>query len=489
MKAVPRSHYHALGRNVLWKNLAETSRVFQMVFFVVVARRFGPAELGDLTVLLMVGSVIGLVFGDLGINTTMIAKMNGSRGRERRLVVSAGLFWKVVLTVLSFFLMMVSMRVSLRLGGWSEIFAVAVISCGSLWHEFTVALTNGVNRLDAEAWIRPVYRAVVYGGGALACLSLSFVGVLTWMAGGSVVVLTIVFAFVRKRVIPVGLGLNGRVADFLKDSVPVWVTQVSQLTYLKLDLVILGLVHVAARETGWYAAGWKIVDVLSVVPALLTGAALPLISGALPETNASAIAPVYLKAMYVLPFFLVLPLAIGADWVTRVLFGAAFSGTPDVLRLLVWALVPVSIHSFLGSLAVAIGRQREAAKLGAAAAGMGILAAFVLVPRFGYQYMALISLAVNSAFGVAMIIRFRDVTRSAHVSLGVKSLLSALTVFGLSFLLSRDVSAILLMASSLIIYSLMLMFLGVVTFKDLGRSWRFVGSLLWGRSVQRIGAV
>src|SRR5260370_25761217 len=72
-------HFRRLGRNVLLKCMGETPRLFQMAFFVVAARRFGPAALGSLTALMMIGSGIGLLFGDLGINTTMIARMSGGR--------------------------------------------------------------------------------------------------------------------------------------------------------------------------------------------------------------------------------------------------------------------------------------------------------------------------------------------------------------------------------------------------------------------------
>lgn len=357
------TRYRALGRNVLLKNLAETSRLFQMCFFIVVARRFGPTGLGDLTVLLMIGSVVGLVFGDLGINTTMIARMNGAVGKARGRIASTGLVWKIVLSALSFLLMTAAMRLTVGFGTWPEILAVAVISCGSLWHEFLASLTNGVNRLDAEAWLRLIFRAAVYGGGAVICFFFSLVGVLYFMAVAAVLVLGVAFVVLHLHVTPVS---GSRILPgFLRQSVPVWITQVAQLTYLKLDVVVLGVLHVAAREVGWYAAGWKIVDVLTVVPALLAGAVLPLISGALPDTDASAIAPGYLKAMYIVPFFFVLPLAIGAQWITHLFFGVAFLGTPAVLGILVWGLVPISAHTFLATLSIAVSRQAEAAELGA----------------------------------------------------------------------------------------------------------------------------
>ena len=482
------AHHRAVGRNVFLKNFAEGSRLFQMLFFVVIARRFGPGGLGDLTVLLMIGSVVGLVFGDLGINTTLIARMNGASGADRERIASTGLVWKIILSVLSFGLMIGAMRLGVHFGTWPEVVAVAVISVGAIWLEFLSALTNGVNRLGAEARLRHAYRAVVYGGGAALAFFAGLAGVLIFMAVATAAVLLLAFLLIRARVARAALlPAAGLAPGFLREAAPVWLTQVAQLTYLKLDVVVLGVLHVAAREVGWYAAAWKIVDVLTTVPALLAAAVLPLISGALPDTDASTIAPGYLKVMYVLPFIFALPLAAGAEWITRAFYGNAFSGTPALLAVLVWGLVPVSVHSFLAYLAVATGRQAEAAKLGAATAVLVLVAAVVLVPRLGYQAMAVTSLVANSLFAIAMVHRFRTVTGSTHWALGLKSLVSALAVYGLSVTIAGQVPGWLLSIGVVFAYGFALLLLRVITLRDFNRGWRLAGSVLWNRAAERAG--
>lgn len=483
-----KGHHRALGRNVLFKNVSASSFLFSMVFFLVIARRYGPAALGDLTVLLMVGSVTGLIFGNLGVNTTMVARMNGASGPARREVAASGLFWKIILSALSFVLMTVAMCFTVRFGTWPEILAVAVISVGGLWLEFLSSLTNGVNRLGVEAKLRYAHRAVVYGGGAALAFFLGLAGVLIFMAGATVLVLSSAFLLIRSRVVPVGLPLNYEmVLGFLKEAAPVWITRISQLTYLKLDVVVLGFLHVAARQIGWYSAAWKVVDVLTMVPALLAAAVLPLISGALPDTDASDIAPGFLKVMYVLPFFFILPLAVGSDWITRLLYGNAFTGTAGVLRVLVWALAPYCVHAFLATVAIAKRRQAEAARLGAVTAVLGLVAAVILVPRFGYQAIAVISLAANSLFALAMVYRFRDVTGSTHYGLGLKSLGGALTVYGLAVVFPRDVPPLVMTFGSVMAYGGMLLLLGVVSLRDLNRGRRLAGSLLSSEPAGKVG--
>ncbi len=483
-------HFRRLGRNVLLKCMGETPRLFQMAFFVVAARRFGPAALGSLTALMMIGSGIGLLFGDLGINTTMIARMSGGRESERKGAATEALFWKNVLSALALLLMFGGMYLIRNSGSWTEVFAVATISLGGLWIEFLCALTNGVNRLDAEAWLRVVFRGAVYGGGALVALFVNLASDLVFMAVATIAVIVGAFLLIRRGLVPLSLSLRPAAgASLLKESVPVWVTQLAQLTFLKFDVVILGLLHVAARETGWYAAAWKIADVLTGVPAVLSVAALPLMGGSSPRTNVLAIAPKGLEAMYVLPFLFVLPLAIGAEWITRLLYGEGFAGTPRVLQILVWAVVPFFTHMFLAVVAVVIRRQSEAAKLAATTSILGMLAAVILVPRLGYEAMAVICLVANSVFACAMIYRFRDVTGSTQSGTGLKSLVSAMGVYGLCSVIPRGIHPVLMMVGGTAAYCIAMLLLKVISLRDLDRVWRLVASMLWNRPAGGVSPV
>lgn len=475
-------HVRVVGRNVLLKNLTETSRAFQMGFFVVVARRFGPAVLGDITFLLMLGSVAGLLFGDLGVNTTLIARMNATDGLPRERLAAIALFCKVALTLLSLALMIIAMRIARPSGSWLEILSITAISCGSIWHEFLASLTNGVNRLDVEPILRLAYRGAVYGGGALMCLSTRIEPVLIYMAIAAAATLTAGFIVIHVKIISLHFFFHtGMAVSLLRHSAPLWITQIAQLTFLKLDVVILGLLHVGSRELGWYSAAWKIVDVLTTVPALLAAAVLPLISGALPKTDIRTICPSYLKAMYVLSFLFAIPISIGAPWIVRVLYGNSYSGAAAVLGILVWAVVPICVHSFLVTVSVAARRQKEAARFAAIAAVLGLAAAVALVPRVGYEAMAVISLAVNSLFAMALVYRFRDITRSAHLSMIAKSLAGALFAYALSCFLSSGFPAPLAMLVGVAAYGGALLVLGAIRWSELDRGREIVNFML-GRS-------
>lgn len=475
-------HLHVFGRNALLKTLGEMSRLFQMTFFVVIARRFGPAVLGNLTVLLMVGSAVGLFFGDFGINTVLIARMSSSDREGRNHKVSTAFSLKVVLSFGAVAIMCSGMYLTKSSHFWFEILAVATISLGGLWLEFLTSIMNGVNRFDSEVWLRIAYRGFVFGVGTLCALLAPVSTDLLYMAIATLAVLLAALIYIRRNLIPVDFSVEFKSQLLLlKQSLPVWVTQLAQLTYLKFDVVILGLLHVAALETGWYAAAWKMVDVLTTIPSLLAMAALPLLSGATSSSSIASMVPKYLKLIYVLPLFFVLPIAIGADWIVRLLYGPNFTGTPQILRILVWALVPIFIHSFLAVLSVATHRQAATARLATLVSVLGLLTAVFVVPRAGYRSMATICLIANSFFALAMVYKFKFLAGSTQISTAAKSLGSALTIEILCSYAAPHIHPLVLMAGGTLSYLLSLLLLGVISTGNMRIAWQFAGGLLSSR--------
>jgi O-antigen/teichoic acid export membrane protein len=154
----------------------------------------------------------------------------------------------------------------------------------------------------------------------------------------------------------------------------------------------------------------------------------------------------------------------------------------------VWALVPIFVHTFLAALAVATRRQSEAAKVAAGASILTVLAALLLVPRLGYQAMAVVSLVANSLFACTMVYKFRDVAGSTQYGAGLKALGSALGIYGFCSYFWMNSHPVLLMLGGTCAYCVALLVLRVVRMEHLGIGWRFFASLVWGRPVEGVTA-
>jgi O-antigen/teichoic acid export membrane protein len=436
-----------------------------MVFFMIVARRFGPVGLGKLTVLLMIGSAVGLFVADMGINTNIISKMSAVETAVQQSIASEALRWKIIMGSVSFSLMTLIMYATGSSRSMIEILAVGVISLGGVAVEFLAALMNGINRFDSEAWLRIVYRGCVFGSACLIAFAASLSAALLYMAVLSVVVVGTAFLLFSRFLLHLNLEFSFPGWLLLRQSCPVWVTQLAQMTYLKFDVVILGLLHVAALQIGWYAAAWKIVDVLTAIPAILAISALPLLNMRSPSSSA----PQYLKIVYVLPYLFVLPIAIAAPWIMTSLYGRSFIEGTKILQILVWALVPIFVHTFLAVLALATHRQVVAAKLAATASGLGLVAGIIMVPLFGYEVMAVICLVANSLFASAMIFEFRHSTNAGEYATGLKSLVSALAIFAICRILSDHMHPVILALGGTCAYATAAWMWGIVSPAQLRR--------------------
>ena len=126
------------------------------------------------------------------------------------------------------------------------------------------------------------------------------------------------------------------------------------------------------------------------------------------------------------------------------------------------------------------------AKLGIVTAVLGLLAAVVFVPVYGYQAIAVTSLAANSAFAVAMVHRFRNVTGSSQYTLGLKSLAGALAVYGVAVVWGGGIPPLVVIFGSIVSYGGAMLILGVFNLRDVSRGWRLAGSLLSNRTAGKV---
>ena len=402
-------------------------------------------------------------------------------------VASEAFFWKNVLCVLVVVFMCAGIYVTRRSVSLGT-FSVVVISLGALWVEFLCALTNGTNRFEAEVWLRMTYRGAVYEVGALAILFAGLTVGLACMAVTVTAAIIAAFLLFRRNLIALRFELPARGVKLAAESVPVWGDAAAQLTYLKFDVVILGLLHVAAQETDGTPLHGRSRRSEPLVPALMSAAALPLLCGDMASTNIPLIVPRYSQDPVRSAVSIRTAAGDGVGWITRILYGSSFTGTPRILRILVWGgAVLIFVHTFLAIVAVATRRQAEAAKLAAATSGLGILVAFLSVHRFGYEAMAVVCLVANSVFACAMIYKFRDVTGSMQLGVAVRSIAAALGVYGVCSLLGRT-HPVLSVLGGMGAYCIALLLLGVVNLGHLSGAWRLAGSMLGTRLAREVSA-
>jgi O-antigen/teichoic acid export membrane protein len=184
-----------------------------------------------------------------------------------------------------------------------------------------------------------------------------------------------------------------------RESLPLALTNVFILVYFRVDMVMLQLMGRGYAEIGWYAAAVRVIDAVAVVPALVSGAALPVLSG-LARDDRQGFGRLYRQAQRLL-IVLGLPAAVGL-WAVReqvavLVYGPRFAPTGLAFCWLAPALALLFLNFLqLGAL-TALGRQRLCAWSTGMCVVVNVGLNLWLIPAYGFQGAAAATLFTELA--------------------------------------------------------------------------------------------
>jgi len=126
----------------------------------------------------------------------------------------------------------------------------------------------------------------------------------------------------------------------LREMLPFAAATAVNAVYFRASLILLSLIA-SARETGYFAAPFRVIEVLLLVPNIIVGAAFPIFARAAHgdrERLAYATQRVF-EACVVAGGWLAVTLIAGAPFVIEVIAGSDFAPSADVLRIQATALM------------------------------------------------------------------------------------------------------------------------------------------------------
>lgn len=170
----------------------------------------------------------------------------------------------------------------------------------------------------------------------------------------------------------------------LRRTVPYSLAAAVGAVYFRLAILIMS--HVAsAEQTGYYAASFRIIEVLFVLPQLLVGSTLPIFARAArddPGRLDYALGRTF-DVCLLLGLAVGLSLITGASFIIGVVAGPKFGPSVDVLRIQGFALIATFVGALLGYALLSLGRYREVLLINLSVLlASGVLTG-VLASRFG----------------------------------------------------------------------------------------------------------
>jgi O-antigen/teichoic acid export membrane protein len=229
-------------------------------------------------------------------------------------------------------------------------------------------------------------RAVLLGGVAyVTATGRGLLAIIIALVAANVTQFVLSFVFARKHA-RIRLAFDRAVWQrVFRISWPIGLAILFNLIYLKGDIIILSVTRTQA-EVGLYGASYKILDVITTIPMVFMGIALPILTKAWSSGDREDFARKLLRSFDFLSM-LALPLAIGAipvaEDLMRFVAGDAFAPAGVFMAVLMIGGAAVFWSALFGHAVVALDLQRRMLPWYAADAAVSLTLYIVLVPVYG----------------------------------------------------------------------------------------------------------
>ncbi len=465
------------GRNLALKTAGEVlARLSFFLLFIYAARVLGAGGYGRYSYAASLAA-LALIGMDLGLNTLFVR--DGAQ-RPAEVADYAGTLL-LIKALLAGLVMLLLLWFCLALGHdpsqtWL-ILAVALVQVLWGFSELGVAGLNALERMDQEALVKSSARlAALLLAGGLLLAGAGLWGLVAGLIMANALAAGLSLWFLRRRA-GFRLRLERRFLAYLaRESLPLALTNVFILVFVRVDMVMLEFMGRSFEEIGWYAAGVRVIDAVGIVPALVAGASLPVLAS-LAGRDPEALGKLFRQGQRLL-VILGLPAAMGL-WAVRqqaalLIFGPEFGETARAF----WWLAPVLVFLFvnflqLGAL-IALGRQKSCALATGLCVVVNLGLNLWFIPAYGFMGAAAATLVTEAVLFAlcAWFIRRRLGPSGLLRQAWRPALAAALMGLALHWLGAWPLWA--LIGVGMVVYAAALLALGGLTLAELKDLWQLL---------------
>ena len=467
--------FQLIRRDVAYKVGGEVvSRLFFLLFFFYVARKFQTADFGALNVAISSTYILGVIFLDPGLNLSTI-QLLVARAEEKRSIASAIFSFKCVMFIPMLVALYVISRVFAgRLPSFSILLLAALYTLFTALLEYLCSVTNAFHRMDLEAGLKIANRLSIVLFGAIALLIGHTASLLYAMWIATFLACVAALVLLRPQIVSIGFGWNRTIlVEALRAGLPIAGTVIVGTIYLKWDLLVLSYFNVGKQEIGWYAGAFKIVEAFSALPSILGAALFPLILQ-LRTTNAHALDRLLgssTKAILLFSIPVAAIISLFSRPIISAVYGKSYLPGASVLSVLIWCIVPIFLYFYLMFVNIASGNAKHNLLAGCVALVAGLVANAVLVPRVGYLGAAWSALIANTTFALLAFWKVCTVFHNASLpSMLLRSMVAGAFMVVSFFLLPMPASVQLV--SGVVAYLVVLVILGSLRSSDISLAFR-----------------
>ncbi|MBU1132488.1 flippase [Patescibacteria group bacterium] len=341
---------------------------------------------------------------------------------------------------------------------------VASFFCVTVIQSLTGIFQQKLKMLEvtlAEVAGKIVFCALVV---AAAILGKNIYWIFAAMSLGSIVNLILVFLYSRKYILwrwEIDFNLW---KEIFRRSWPIALSISFNLIYLKMDTMIMSLTR-SQSEVGLYGATYRVVDILTMLPAVFMGIVLPIMTNYFEAKDFKNLFGVLQKAFDVLMIFAI-PIVLGTMVVGVPLMsfvaGRDFAFSGEILKVLILASGAIFVTSLFGYAVVGINKQKQMMWGYLATAVLTLAGYLIFIPKFGYwgaAWMTVFS-EVLIMFWTGIIV-CKTLKFFPRLQIVWKSLAAAIVMTGVLYVFRGWHVAMLLILAQFVYFSLLFLFKGI----------------------------
>jgi O-antigen/teichoic acid export membrane protein len=191
----------------------------------------------------------------------------------------------------------------------------------------------------------------------------------------------------------------------LRDTLPYTAAVALNVVYFRVTILVMSL-QASELQTGYFATSFRVVEVLLSIPALVIGAAYPILARAERDDEARFTYAMrrILELSLLLGTWMAMCCAVGAQFAIDVLAGSEAQPAVEILRIQGLTLIATGVAVAAGYALLTLRRYKAMLWMNAAALAGSVVLTLVLVPSMGARGAALATLGAESVLAVGVLI-------------------------------------------------------------------------------------
>lgn len=376
-------------KNTFWLTISNLGgRLIRAIIIIYAARILGVAGWGIFSYGVTLAAFL-TAFTDVGLSQVLIRELSRNPDPDSR----ARIFSTTL--VVKFFLLFVGILIVVVAAPWFTTIEeakailpiIAFLLAFDTLREFGCALIRAMERMEWEAGLFLFTNvAIVLAGFLFLAVSATAVS-FTWAytlgtAAGTVVTFWALRNYIPKN--PLRYFSKKLITPIFSSAWPLSIAALLGLLMLNTDILIIGWLR-SATDVGFYSAGYRIVQLLYIIPGVLATSVFPTFSRLAGKEDTQMRSA--LERTLTVVFLMALPLAAGgiilAPQIIHFLFGGEFLPGTNVYRVLMLTLLVDFPMVILSNALFAYNRPKVLTAYAAIGGLSNVALDLLFIPRFG----------------------------------------------------------------------------------------------------------